>query len=103
MTRLRLSHMVMGCLSLLLLVLLPACGGTNSTQGSAPKEVVIGATIPETGALAGFGVEEKWDYNDAVEYLNKFGGLYHSKYKAKVPVKLIIYDDQSLPQENTTD
>src|SRR5260221_209888 len=50
----RLSFILKALLLLALLVLVPACGGT-SPQTSAPKEILIGASLPETGALAGFG------------------------------------------------
>src|SRR5205807_2276188 len=85
-------------LLLAVLVLLPACSGPS--QGSAPgapKEILLGASLPESGALAGFGVYLKWSYTTAINEVNKAGGLYLSQYKTKVPVRLIIYDDQSLP------
>jgi len=95
----RISHIVMPALLLAVLVLLPACGGPS--QGSAPKEILIGASLPESGALAGFGSYLKWSYTTAVNDVNTAGGLYLSQYKTKVPVRLIIYDDQSLPQQVT--
>jgi branched-chain amino acid transport system substrate-binding protein len=85
-------------LLLSILVLLPACG---SSQGSAPKAILIGASLPESGPLAGFGAYLKWGYTTAVNEVNKAGGLYLSQYKTKVPVRLIIYDDQSLPDQVT--
>src|SRR5207237_10730634 len=54
-------------LLLAVLVLLPACSGPS--QGSAPgapKEILLGASLPESGALAGFGVYLKWSYTTAI-------------------------------------
>jgi branched-chain amino acid transport system substrate-binding protein len=82
---------------LAVLIALPACGSQGSTQ-SAPKQIVIGASIPETGALAGFGLYEKWGYSAAIDDLNKSGGLYLSQYKVKIPVQLKLYDDESRPE-----
>src|SRR5260370_6749608 len=90
-------------LLLAVLVLLPACSGLSQESArSAPKEILIGASLPESGALAGFGVYLKWSYTTAINEVNKAGGLYYSQYKAKVPVRLSIYDDQSLSQQATT-
>lgn len=99
MKQLRLSFVVKALLLLVVFVLLPACGGPS--QGSAPKEILIGASIPESGALAGFGPYLKWSFTTAVNEVNTAGGLYLSHYKTKVPVRLILYDDQSLPQQAT--
>lgn len=99
MKHLQVSFRAKALLLLALLLLLPACAA--SSQGSAPKEILIGASIPENGALAGFGPYLKWSYTTAVNDVNRAGGLYLSQYKTRVPVKLIIYDDQSLPQQAT--
>lgn len=96
MRRLRLFFLLL----LAILVLLPACGG--SSQGNAPQEIVIGASFPESGSLAAFGQYLKWSYTNAINEVDHAGGLYLSQYKIKVPVRLIIYDDQSLPQQATT-
>ncbi len=89
-------------LVLSILVFLSACGSSPATSQSAPKEILIGASIPESGVLAGFGLYEKWGYTTAVNEVNKAGGLYLSQYRTKVPVRLIIYDDESRPELVTT-
>ena len=97
----RLFQFIASALMLVALVLLPACGGQQQ-QTSAPKEIVIGASIPKSGALAGFGLYEGWGYKTAVDEVNKAGGLFLSKYNAKVPVRLQLYDDESRPEQVTT-
>ncbi|MBA2394974.1 MAG: amino acid ABC transporter substrate-binding protein [Ktedonobacteraceae bacterium] len=96
----RVFQIFASALMLIALVLLPACGGQQ--QASAPKEIVIGASIPKSGALAGFGLYEGWGYKTAVDEVNKAGGLFLSKYNAKVPVRLQLYDDESRPEQVTT-
>jgi branched-chain amino acid transport system substrate-binding protein len=97
-----LFQVITAAFTLVALVLLPACGGQQGSAQSAPKEIVIGASIPETGSQAGFGSYEKWGYQTAVDEVNKAGGLFLSKFNAKVPVRLQIYDDESRPEQVTT-
>ena len=96
----RLFQIIASALMLVALVLLPACGGQQ--QASAPKEIVIGASIPKSGSLAAFGSYAGWGYKTAVDEVNKAGGLFLSKYNAKVPVRLVTYDDESRPEQVTT-
>jgi branched-chain amino acid transport system substrate-binding protein len=78
---------------------LSACGsGGGSATASSSGPIVIGASIPLTGPLAGFGYFEKWGYQHAVNVANKAGGIKIDGVKRKV--KLILLDDQTNP--NTT-
>jgi branched-chain amino acid transport system substrate-binding protein len=74
---------------------LSACGsgGGSATASSGP--IVIGASIPLTGPLAGFGYFEKWGYQHAVNQVNAAGGIKVDGAKRKV--KLILLDDQTNP------
>jgi branched-chain amino acid transport system substrate-binding protein len=74
---------------------LSACGsgGGSATASSGP--IVIGASIPLTGPLAGFGYFEKWGYQHAVNQVNAAGGIKIDGAKRKV--KLILLDDQTNP------
>lgn len=58
-------------------------------------EIVIGTNLPMTGILAGAGLEQKWSYEQAVADINKKGGIYVKEYGKKLPVKLVIADDES--------
>jgi branched-chain amino acid transport system substrate-binding protein len=83
---------------------LASCGNLSSpsstsgagSSGSGP--IVIGASIPLTGGLAGFGYFEKWGYQHAVNLVNAAGGIKVNGVKRKV--KLVVLDDQTNP--NTT-
>ncbi len=95
MKRKRTFRLVINTLALSILLFLSACDEASSTNQGVPKEILIGASIPKSGALAGFGLYEEWGYTTAISEVNQAGGLYLSQYHAKVPVRLITYDDES--------
>jgi branched-chain amino acid transport system substrate-binding protein len=67
----------------------------GSTSSFAAEEVVIGASIPLSGPLAGFGMYQKWGYETAVNDLNKAGGI--TVDGKKMSVRLVIRDDKTDP------
>ncbi|MBW1861815.1 MAG: amino acid ABC transporter substrate-binding protein [Deltaproteobacteria bacterium] len=71
-----------------------------STVNAAPKEVRVGTSISKTGPMAAFGLYQEWGYTTVVKDINKAGGIYLSKYGKKLPVKLFLYDDQSMPNKS---
>jgi branched-chain amino acid transport system substrate-binding protein len=77
---------------------LTACGSGGSSATAPSGPIVIGASIPLTGPLAGFGYFEKWGYQHAVNLANSAGGIKIGGVKRKV--RLIVLDDQTNP--NTT-
>jgi branched-chain amino acid transport system substrate-binding protein len=60
-------------------------------------EILIGSHLPLTGGLAMAGAEQKWAYERAVEDVNKTGGIYVVEYGRKLPVRLIVMDDETNP------
>ena len=60
-------------------------------------EIRIGAPISLTGVLGAMGKEQKWAYEQAVGDFNKKGGIYIKEAGKKLPVKLIVADDESDP------
>ncbi len=58
-------------------------------------EIVIGASLPLSGPLAGFGSFQQWGYKRAVDEVNKAGGI--SIGGTKQMVKLVIRDDKTDP------
>ena len=75
------------------LAALALCAATGAAQ--AQDEIVIGASIPLSGPLAGFGLYQKWGYETAVKDVNKAGGL--AVDGRKLPVRLVIRDDKTDP------
>lgn len=59
------------------------------------QDVVVGASIPLSGPLAGFGMYQRWGYETAVKDLNRAGGIRIDGLQRKV--RLIVRDDQSDP------
>jgi len=68
---------------------------------AAPSEVLIGAPISMTGLLAPDGKDQKWAYEQAVADVNAKGGIFIKEAGKKLPVKLVIADDQSDPAKVT--
>jgi branched-chain amino acid transport system substrate-binding protein len=62
---------------------------------AAADDIVIGASLPLSGPLAGFGSFQQWGYKRAVEDVNKAGGIAINGTKQQV--KLIIRDDKTDP------
>jgi branched-chain amino acid transport system substrate-binding protein len=74
-------------------LLLAGCssGATSSSTSGTP--IVIGASLPLTGSLSGFGPVLKAGYQAAVDQVNKAGGIKVDGTRRKV--KLIILDSTS--------
>lgn len=68
-----------------------AMGSACAVQ--AQEEIVIGASIPLSGPLAGFGLYQKWGYETAVRDVNKAGGI--AVDGKKLPVRLVVRDDKT--------
>lgn len=66
-------------------------------QAKIPIEIKIGCTIPLSGPLANSGIDVKWGYEEAVNEINAQGGLFMKEYDKRLPVKLVIYDDETDP------
>ncbi len=84
------------------LVLVAVLGSIPTICSAAdPKEIVVGTPVSRTGPGAPFGLYMEWGYNVAVADVNKKGGIFIKKYNKKLPVKLVLYDDESTPEKAT--
>lgn len=84
-------------------ITLTACAPSTGSSTSAAADsgpVVIGASLPLSGALAGFGSFQKWGYQHAVQQVNAAGGITIGGVKHKVVLKIL--DDQTDPNQVTT-
>lgn len=84
------------------LLLIVACkqsafDGSNRARSNLPDQLIIGATLPLTGAEARIGGFYKEAYELAFEEANKNGGLRIGGKKIRVVLQLL--DDQSSPAE----
>ena len=82
-------------LRLLCMVLVTGLFFCLPARASNRSEIVIGTHLPLTGVLAGVGQEQKWSYEEAVKDVNATGGIFVREYGKKLPVRLIIEDDES--------
>jgi branched-chain amino acid transport system substrate-binding protein len=78
--------------------LLAACGGPKTTDtgaGTSSGPIIIGASLPLSGALAGFGSFQKWGYEHAVKEVNAAGGISINGTRRQVQLKIL--DDKTDP------
>jgi branched-chain amino acid transport system substrate-binding protein len=59
------------------------------------REIVIGAPLSLSGVQAAVVMHQKFAYERAVADVNKNGGIFVKEYNKKLPVRLVIVDDQS--------
>lgn len=76
-----------------ILFILPQPGEAKGKK----TEILVGANVPLTGGLSSVGMEQKWAYQTAVDDVNQAGGVFVKEYDEKLPVRLIIADDETDP------
>lgn len=59
------------------------------------KEILIGVCNSVSGKVAPAGNESRWAYELAVADINQAGGIYVREFDRKLPVRLIIADNES--------
>jgi branched-chain amino acid transport system substrate-binding protein len=70
----------------------------NLARAEAPKEIKIGATLALSGRFKGIVGEFKKLGNAWTDLINERGGIYVKEYGKKIPIKFVIYDDGSKPE-----
>ena len=88
------------CFSLVLAML--PFGLTSANGASAPEAIKIGGALPLTGKFAAGGKELKEGYQMAVADINASGGVYVKAFDKKIPIKLILLDDESDPTKTVS-
>lgn len=73
---------------------------TVPAPARAAEEIVIGASLPLSGPLAGFGSFQQWGYKRAVEEANKAGGI--AVGGRPLPVRLVLRDDKTDPNTSAS-
>jgi branched-chain amino acid transport system substrate-binding protein len=68
---------------------------SDPVKAATKKEILIGTHLPLTGMLASAGQEQRWSYEQAVKDVNAKGGIFVKEYGKKLPVKLVVEDDES--------
>lgn len=65
--------------------------------GNEKTEILIGVHLPLSGPQAMQAIEQKWAFEKAVEDINKKSGIYVKQYDKKLPVRLVMMDDETDP------
>ncbi|MFH1114316.1 MAG: amino acid ABC transporter substrate-binding protein [Pseudomonadota bacterium] len=68
----------------------------------APDTIKVGAAVPLTGRMAGGGKDVKAGYELAVKHINDKGGVLVKEYGKKLPIELILLDDESDPVKSVS-
>jgi len=69
--------------------------GGCKPAAEVPEEIRVGASVALTGMFSGFEGGGAWGLEAAVDDINKQGGLYVEEYGTKLPVRLIMADNES--------
>lgn len=86
-------------ISLLAILAAVLMTGVPARADRVPQEIRVGTHLPLSGILASIGVENRWAYETAVDDINKAGGIYLAAYDRKLPVRLVVLDDESSPSK----
>ena len=88
--------------ALLALVLaLGVAAGPAAWAGERPAAIKIGGTLAVTGAFAPEFGPGLLDFMKAWEkMINAEGGVFVKEYNAKLPLQLVVYDDESNPEKS---
>jgi branched-chain amino acid transport system substrate-binding protein len=68
---------------------------TNTVSAAEKTEILLGAINSMTGVEAMVGNEHRWAYQQAIKDINAKGGVYVKDLGKKLPLRLIVADDES--------
>ncbi len=68
----------------------------------APATIKLGAVIALTGAMASGGKDVRAGYEIAIKHINDAGGVFVKEYNMKLPLEMILLDDESDAVKTTT-
>ncbi|MDW8042098.1 MAG: amino acid ABC transporter substrate-binding protein [Nitrososphaerota archaeon] len=68
----------------------------------APKEIVVGAVLPMSGTHGRIGLYFKTAFELYFDEVNRAGGVYVKEFDKRIPLKLIVLDDESDPTKSAT-
>jgi branched-chain amino acid transport system substrate-binding protein len=87
----------------LLLLLLPFGCRSGPGGSTAPDAIPIGASITVTGGSASFGGYARYGITRAIAAANAAGGVFVRQYDRKLPVRLVLYDNESKAEKAAAD
>lgn len=85
------------CAGAAALAVVTCATSANAKIGSCNDPILLGTTISETGPFS--TLTDHWKEMTEVFFdeINKKGGIFVKSCNKKLPVKIVIYDDQSVP------
>ncbi|MCJ7784944.1 MAG: ABC transporter substrate-binding protein, partial [Desulfobacterales bacterium] len=84
-----------GWLGLLVFIFAACLVLFSGVSAQEKKEILIGAPLSLSGILAMDGIEQQWAYEQSANDINKTGGIFVKELKKKLPIKLVVADDES--------
>ena len=84
-----------GWLGLFIFILAACLVAFSGASAQEKKEILIGAPLSLSGILAMDGIEQQWAYEQSANDINKTGGIFVKELKKKLPIKLVVADDES--------
>ncbi len=66
----------------------------------APSEIVVGAALPMSGTHSQIGLYFKNGFELYIDEVNSKGGVYVKEFDKRIPIKLIVLDDESDPTKS---
>jgi branched-chain amino acid transport system substrate-binding protein len=69
--------------------------GLTALAAEAPKTIKVGSSCSLTGPFGSGGAMCKAGYEIAIEHINENGGVFVKEFNKKIPLELILMDDES--------
>ena len=78
-------------------LILMSSGVFRAEAASAPETIKVGAVVSLSGPFGSQGPYQKMGYQVGVEDVNRNGGIHVKEFGKKIPIELIVLDDESDP------
>ena len=76
---------------------MPSLVTQAKASSEAPQSIKIGVPIPISGRFAAGARTLKIGYEIGADFINQAGGIYVKEYGKKLPLELVMLDDESDP------
>ena len=84
------------------LVFMMMAAVSQTLAAEPPATIKLGAVIALTGAMASGGKDVRAGYEIAIKHINDAGGVFVKEYNMKLPLEMILLDDESDAVKTTT-
>ena len=71
--------------------------GLPASEKVAPKTIKVGCSNSLTGYMGSSGAEVKGGYEIAIQHINQKGGIFVKEFNKRIPLEMIMLDDESNP------